>query len=161
APRERRGELIGVAMGAAVGGALLGPVVGAVASVVGTGPAFSAVAVLGGALAVWAWRTPAYPPGPRQPVRALVEALHEPRVLGGRPRHGLRLHARQLRLGARSRPRVRLRRGDRRRHERQGGVRPPGRALRSDARHDRAPPGRPPRAGVDPLRVGPLIDGTP
>jgi len=83
APRERRGELIGVAMGAAVGGALMGPVVGAVASVVGTGPAFSAVAVLGGALAVWAWRTPAYPPGPRQPVRALVEALHEPRVLGG------------------------------------------------------------------------------
>ncbi|TMJ93348.1 MAG: MFS transporter [Actinobacteria bacterium] len=31
-PRDRRGELIGVAMGAAVGGALLGPVVGAVAA---------------------------------------------------------------------------------------------------------------------------------
>ena len=52
APPERRGELIGAAMGAAVGGALLGPVVGAVASRVGTGPAFSAAAVAGGALMV-------------------------------------------------------------------------------------------------------------
>jgi MFS family permease len=52
APAERRGELIGSAMGAAVGGALLGPVVGAVASRVGTGPAFSAAAVAGGALMI-------------------------------------------------------------------------------------------------------------
>ena len=52
APADRRGELIGSAMGAAVGGALLGPVVGAVASKVGTGPAFSAAAVIGGALMI-------------------------------------------------------------------------------------------------------------
>ena len=52
APAQRRGELIGTAMGAAVGGALLGPVVGAVASRVGTGPAFSAAAVAGGALMI-------------------------------------------------------------------------------------------------------------
>lgn len=46
APRQRRGELIGTAMGAAVLGALLGPVLGAVAAVIGRGPAFSAVATL-------------------------------------------------------------------------------------------------------------------
>src|SRR5919201_4823890 len=47
APRERRGELIGIAMGAAVGGALLGPVLGAFASLVGPAPAFAAVAATG------------------------------------------------------------------------------------------------------------------
>ena len=50
APPERRGELLGTALGAAVGGALFGPVVGAVADQVGTGPAFSAAAVIGAAL---------------------------------------------------------------------------------------------------------------
>jgi MFS family permease len=52
APEERRGELLGTALGAAVGGALFGPVVGAIADQVGTGPAFSAAAVLGAALLV-------------------------------------------------------------------------------------------------------------
>ena len=52
APADRRGELIGSAMAAAVGGALLGPVIGAVASKVGTGPAFSAAAVIGGVLMI-------------------------------------------------------------------------------------------------------------
>jgi MFS family permease len=50
APAERRGELLGTALGAAVGGALFGPVVGAVANQIGTGPAFSAAAVIGGIL---------------------------------------------------------------------------------------------------------------
>jgi len=45
APAERRGELLGTALGAAVVGALFGPVVGAAATAVGTGPAFSAAAV--------------------------------------------------------------------------------------------------------------------
>jgi predicted MFS family arabinose efflux permease len=58
APAGRRGELLGNAMGAAVGGALLGPVVGAVASRVGTGPAFSAAAVAGGALMLIAFAVP-------------------------------------------------------------------------------------------------------
>lgn len=52
APPSRRGELIGTAMGAGIFGAIFGPVVGAVAGVTGTGPAFSAAAVAGGALAV-------------------------------------------------------------------------------------------------------------
>jgi MFS family permease len=50
APAERRGELLGTALGAAVGGALFGPVVGAVADQIGTGPAFSAAAVIGAIL---------------------------------------------------------------------------------------------------------------
>lgn len=50
APAARRGELLGTALGAAVGGALFGPVVGAIADQVGTGPAFSAAAVIAGAL---------------------------------------------------------------------------------------------------------------
>jgi MFS family permease len=52
APDERRGELLGTALGAAIGGALFGPVVGAIAHQIGTGPAFSAAAVFGVALAV-------------------------------------------------------------------------------------------------------------
>jgi MFS family permease len=50
APAGRRGELLGTALGAAVGGALFGPVVGAVADQIGTGPAFSAAAVIGAIL---------------------------------------------------------------------------------------------------------------
>jgi predicted MFS family arabinose efflux permease len=83
APRERRGELIGIAMGAAVGGALLGPVLGSVATLVGTGPAFTAVAVVGAGLGVWAWVTPAFRPGARQPLSDLFRAVREPRVAGG------------------------------------------------------------------------------
>ncbi|HXZ64932.1 MAG TPA: MFS transporter [Streptosporangiaceae bacterium] len=58
APAARRGELIGSAMAAAVGGALLGPVIGAVASKVGTGPAFSAAAVIGGVLMIASFAVP-------------------------------------------------------------------------------------------------------
>lgn len=63
APAERRGELLGTALGAAVGGALFGPVVGAIASQIGTGPAFSAAAVIGGLLIVADFAMPA----PHQP----------------------------------------------------------------------------------------------
>ena len=83
APRDRRGELIGIAMGAAIGGALLGPVLGSVATIVGTGPAFTAVAAVGVGLGVWAWITPAFRPGERQPLSALFRAVREPRVAGG------------------------------------------------------------------------------
>jgi MFS family permease len=46
APRERRGQLIGSAMGAAVFGALFGPVIGAAAALVGRSAIFSALAGL-------------------------------------------------------------------------------------------------------------------
>jgi predicted MFS family arabinose efflux permease len=84
APRERRGELIGIAMGAAVGGALLGPVLGAFASVVGPAPAFAAVAATGVVLAGWAWTTPAEQPSAEpQPVRGLFSAFGEREILAG------------------------------------------------------------------------------
>jgi predicted MFS family arabinose efflux permease len=44
APPERRGELIGLAVSAAVAGAFLGPALGTAAAWVGTGPAFGTVA---------------------------------------------------------------------------------------------------------------------
>jgi MFS family permease len=52
APRERRGELIGTAIAAAVGGALFGPVLGAAADELGQGPVFGAVGVAGVGLMV-------------------------------------------------------------------------------------------------------------
>ncbi|HEX9031330.1 MAG TPA: MFS transporter [Streptosporangiaceae bacterium] len=65
APAERRGELLGTALGAAVGGALFGPVVGAIAHQVGTGPAFSAAAVIGAALIAVGFTIP--PPAHAEP----------------------------------------------------------------------------------------------
>ena len=47
APRERRGEMIGTAMGAAVAGALAGPAVGTLADAIGIAPTFCGVAVVG------------------------------------------------------------------------------------------------------------------
>jgi MFS family permease len=52
APAERRGEMIGRAMGAAVFGELLGPVVGVISSALGRSVVFSAVAGLSVALGV-------------------------------------------------------------------------------------------------------------
>ena len=63
APAERRGELIGAAMSAAIGGALLGPVLGAAASAFGARGVFCAVAVAGLGLIAWARaRRPPPPP---------------------------------------------------------------------------------------------------
>jgi MFS family permease len=81
-PRERRGEMLGTAIGSAVFGALLGPALGAFAEGVGPGLAFGAVAGLSGVLAVWALRTPGAAAEPQSP-RALAGALREKVVLGG------------------------------------------------------------------------------
>jgi predicted MFS family arabinose efflux permease len=58
APRERRGALLGRAMGFAIFGVQLGPVVGAVARGVGQEFAFSSTVLFGVALGVWAWTMP-------------------------------------------------------------------------------------------------------
>jgi MFS family permease len=58
APVERRGALLGSAMGAAIFGVQLGPVVGAVARGVGQEIAFSSTVVFGLVLGVWAWTMP-------------------------------------------------------------------------------------------------------
>lgn len=57
-PRERRGELIGTAFGAAVFGAILGPMFGAVADAVSVRLSFAAVGVVAAALAGWAATRP-------------------------------------------------------------------------------------------------------
>jgi MFS family permease len=58
APAERRGEMLGVAFGAAVVGALFGPLVGTIAARTGTGPAFTGAAVLGAGLMAVAFIVP-------------------------------------------------------------------------------------------------------
>jgi MFS family permease len=80
-PRDRRGEMIGAAMGAAIFGALLGPALGAAAEGLGPRPVFSAVAVLSAGLVVWALRIPGTPADP-QPARAYLGVAREPVVLG-------------------------------------------------------------------------------
>jgi MFS family permease len=84
APRERRGELIGIAMGAALAGALLGPVLGGAASLAGPAPAFGAVAAVGVGLAAWALTIPAFPPAEEpQPLRVLRDAARVREVVSG------------------------------------------------------------------------------
>jgi MFS family permease len=84
APLGRRGELIGIAMGAAIAGALLGPVLGGAASLVGPAPAFGVVAAASVLLGAWAWITPAFLPREEpQPVRAIAGAFRQPKVLSG------------------------------------------------------------------------------
>jgi MFS family permease len=81
-PRERRGELIGTTMGAAVFGALLGPVLGALAGVVGTRSAFLGVTAAGAALVAWAATMPAIAPE-RQRLRAGLAGLRERSLVVG------------------------------------------------------------------------------
>ena len=82
APRNRRGEVLGTALAAAVFGALLGPVLGGAASLVGTRAAFSAVGVLAVAVALAGLREPEVA-RERPSLAALRRALREPRFLGG------------------------------------------------------------------------------
>jgi MFS family permease len=82
APRDRRGQLIGTALGAAVFGALFGPVVGAAAALLGRGAVFSALAALAVVLGAWTLRIePAPPEAPS--VAALGRAMRDSRFLGG------------------------------------------------------------------------------
>jgi MFS family permease len=81
APRERRGELIGATMGAAVFGALLGPVVGAIATLAGVRATFVGISVLGVALAAWVAVTPDVAAQPQR-LSTLVRRADR-RLLGG------------------------------------------------------------------------------
>lgn len=74
-PSERRGSLIGTALGTAVAGALIGPAIGAVAAEVGTGAVFGAVLVISTALAAIAARLPEAGPPERQPLREVAETI--------------------------------------------------------------------------------------
>jgi MFS family permease len=83
APAERRGELIGAALGAAIVGVLFGPVLGGAATVVGQEVVFSGVSVLAVGLAVWGWTTPGVPPEPSPGVPNMLRALTRRDVLAG------------------------------------------------------------------------------
>jgi predicted MFS family arabinose efflux permease len=83
APRDRRGEMIGTAMGAAVAGALAGPAIGTLADAVGIAPTFAGIAVVGALLMLWALRTPPAPPEGTSSPRELLAALRDGRVAGG------------------------------------------------------------------------------
>jgi MFS family permease len=61
APPERRGEVIGGVLGAAIFGVQLGPVLGALATAIGREAAFSTAVLFGIALGAWAWVTPSRP----------------------------------------------------------------------------------------------------
>jgi len=80
---ERRGELIGSALAAAIVGVLLGPVLGGAASVLSPEAVFSAVAVVAGALAAWAWTMPGVPPEEGATLRVLGQAFRRAAVLAG------------------------------------------------------------------------------
>ena len=78
APEGRRGELIGVMLSAAVVGALLGPVLGSAAAIVGLVPAFTAVAVAGLGMAVWAALEPAPAPTGEGSLVGAIGTLRRP-----------------------------------------------------------------------------------
>jgi MFS family permease len=82
APKERRGEVIGTAFGAAVFGAVLGPVFGGIADLVGTRPAFAAVALVALASAALA-AVPKAPPAEAISTAGLSRAIRDRRFLGG------------------------------------------------------------------------------
>jgi MFS family permease len=82
-PPERRGELIGSALAAAIVGVLFGPVLGGAATLVGPEVVFGGVAVVAVGLGVWAWRMPGVAPEPSPGLPALFGALRHGPVLAG------------------------------------------------------------------------------
>jgi MFS family permease len=82
-PPERRGELIGSALAAAIVGVVFGPVLGGAATVVGPEIVFGGVAVAAAGLGAWALRMPGVPPEPSPGLPALATALRRRPVLAG------------------------------------------------------------------------------
>ncbi len=82
APKERRGEVIGTAFGAAVVGAVLGPMFGGVADVVGIRPSFAAVALVAFSCAGIA-AIPRGTPAETISTGGVARALRDPRFVGG------------------------------------------------------------------------------
>ncbi len=82
APRDRRGELIGTAFGAAVFGAILGPMFGAVADAVSVRISFAAVGGIAALLAAAAATRPTSPPQTHT-AGAVSRAFADRSFLGG------------------------------------------------------------------------------
>jgi MFS family permease len=83
APPDRRGELIGAALSAAIVGVLLGPVLGGAATLLSPEVVFSSVTVVAAVFAVWAWTMPGVEPEESPGVRAMLRALARPAVMVG------------------------------------------------------------------------------
>jgi predicted MFS family arabinose efflux permease len=83
APRDRRGEMIGTTMAAAVAGALTGPALGTLADAAGIAPTFCGVAVVGVVLGGWALSTPPAAPEGTSTPRELLLAVRDGRVAAG------------------------------------------------------------------------------
>jgi MFS family permease len=82
-PPERRGELIGAALSAAIVGVLLGPVLGGLATLLSPQAVFSSVTVVAAGLAAWTWTMEAPEQGESPGMRAMLRALGRPAVLLG------------------------------------------------------------------------------
>jgi MFS family permease len=81
APSDRRGELIGAAMAAAIGGVLFGPVLGGAAVALGRGPVFGGVALLGLVMIALTRRLPVPRPSLERSAReSLTAAVAAPAV---------------------------------------------------------------------------------
>ena len=83
APNERRGELIGLMLSAAVFGALLGPVLGSAAAIVGLVPAFAALAAAGAGISLWTAIEPAPGPAERRPFFGMLRTTLQPHLATG------------------------------------------------------------------------------
>src|SRR5829696_7906399 len=83
APRDRRGEMIGTTMAAAIAGALAGPALGTLADTAGVTPVFVGIAFVGVLLGAWALSTPPAAPEGTSAPRELLAALRDGRVAGG------------------------------------------------------------------------------
>jgi MFS family permease len=82
-PPERRGEMIGAALAAAIVGVLFGPVLGGAATLVGPEIVFSGVALVAVGLGAWAWQIPGVATEPSPGLGALVAAMRRRPVLAG------------------------------------------------------------------------------
>jgi MFS family permease len=80
-PRERRGAVLGGALGAAIFGVQLGPLVGALATAIGREAAFSTTVAFGLVLGAWAWTMPSR--GGSEALATPVSALRERRMVIG------------------------------------------------------------------------------
>jgi len=81
APEDRRGEVIGAALAAAIFGILLGPVIGGVATVTGPEVVFCGVAVIAAGLAAWVASTPGLPAGGVPSVRRVAATILSPPII--------------------------------------------------------------------------------
>jgi MFS family permease len=83
APKDKRGQMIGTAMGAAIAGALLGPVIGVAADLTSYELVFCTVGAVGLGLMAWTIATPAAKPLGDGSLRGLAGSLKNPHVRTG------------------------------------------------------------------------------